>query len=186
MAARKSTAEWQRIQIEYCAGEDSIREIADRHEVSDTAVRKRAKAEKWTRKVRTANRRELVPSPPPPPPIDPEAPIDPVTIANGGRGLVYRMLDELDVSTSRRGELEDMIVAATEGDEEDTRRDAMMRALSLGNRANTLKTLASAFKLLNEASAPQGKKAQQQQKAEGIAARFRPIGPPKLAVDNTK
>ena len=61
MAARKSTADWSRIELEYLAGDDSIREIADRHEISDTAIRKRAKAEKWVReprKVRTANRCE--------------------------------------------------------------------------------------------------------------------------------
>ncbi|WP_419827672.1 hypothetical protein [Sphingomonas sp.] len=103
-------------------------------------------------------------------------------IANGGRGLVDRMLDELDVTTSRRGELEDMIVAATDDDEDDARRDAMMRAVSLPGRANTLKTLALALKTLNEAAAPQGKKAAEQAEADEMAARFRPLGPPRLGV----
>ncbi|WP_404711497.1 hypothetical protein [Sphingomonas sp. MMS24-J13] len=182
MAKPKTTAEWQRIEIEYCGGEDSIREIADRHEISDTAIRKRAKAEGWTRPVRTANRRELDRSPPPPAPSDPEKPLDAAEIAEGGRALVARMLDELDVTTSRRGELEDMIVAATEGDEDDDRRDAMARAISLPSRANTLKTIALAFKTLNEAAAPQGKKAQQQDKAKAVANRFAGVGPPKLKV----
>jgi hypothetical protein len=43
MTSRKTPAEWRRIEVEYCSGEDSIREIADRHEVSDTAIRERAK-----------------------------------------------------------------------------------------------------------------------------------------------
>jgi hypothetical protein len=92
------------------------------------------------------------------------------------------MLDELDVVTSRRGELEDMIVAATEGDEEDGRRDAMLRALSLPSRAGTMKTLALALKTLNEASAPQGKKAAQQERANAVggASRFAALGPPRL------
>jgi len=180
MAARKTTADWQRIEIEYCGGEDSIREIADRHDISDTAIRKRAKAEGWSRQVRTPNRRELVRQPAAPAPIDPAEPVEPSAIADEGRGLVFRMLEELDVTTSRRGELEEMIVAATEGDEDDARRDAMERAISLPQRAATLQKLALSLKGFNEAAAPQGKKAQQQDAADAVASRFRPIGPPKL------
>lgn len=90
------------------------------------------------------------------------------------------MLSELDVVTSRRGELEDMIEAATEDDDDGQRRTAMERAISLPSRANVMKTLAQALKTLNEAAAPQGKKAAQQQKAEEVASRFRPLGPPSL------
>lgn len=92
------------------------------------------------------------------------------------------MLDELDVTTSKRGELEDLIIDATDGDDDDAKRDAMMRVLSLPSRANTLKTLALALKTINEASAPQGKKAAQQQKAKevGGASRFAALGPPTL------
>ena len=54
----------------------------------------------------------------------------------------------------------------------------MFKAVSLGGRASTLKELATAFKTLNEASAPQGKKAAAQGKADAIGARFRPLGPP--------
>ena len=180
MATRNTTIDWARIEAEYFAGEDSIREIADRHEISDTAIRKRAKAGQWEREVRTANRREPDRQPPPPAPRDPETPLDAGAIADGGRNLVARMLDELDITTSRRGELEDMIIAATDGDDEDARRDGMMRAISLPSRANTMKTLALALKTLNEAAAPQGKKAAQQEKANEIANRFRGVGPPTL------
>ncbi|WP_380925457.1 hypothetical protein [Sphingomonas leidyi] len=180
MAKRTSSIDWPRIELEYLAGEDSIREIADRHEISDTAIRKRAKAEGWSRPVRTANRREPERSPPPPPRIDPEAPRDHAAIADDGRGLVGRMLDELDTLTSRRGELEDIIIEATDGDDDDAKRDAMMKALSLPSRANTMKTLALALKTLNEASAPQGKKAAAQEKAQEVGRRFAPIGPPSL------
>jgi hypothetical protein len=58
----------------------------------------------------------------------------------------------------------------------------MMRAVSLTNRSGTLKTLALAFKTLNEASAPQGKKAAQQEKANAVGGgpRFSAMGPPTL------
>ena len=42
------------------------------------------------------------------------------------------MLDELDTVTSRMGELEEMIEEETDGDRDGGRRDAMMKALSLG------------------------------------------------------
>ncbi len=105
-----------------------------------------------------ANLREPDRSPPPPPATDPEAPVEAGKIADGGRGLVWRMLDELDVITSHRGELEDMIVDATDGDYNNARRDAMMREVGLNNRANTIKTLALALKTLNKASVPAGRK----------------------------
>lgn len=184
MATRKKPGEWQRIEHEYCAGEDSIREIADRHEISDKSIRNRAKAEGWVRKVRTAEKRGLNRQPPAPPPVDPEKPIEAAEIADGGRGLVSRMLDELDTITSRRGELEDMIEAATRNDEDDDRRIAMERAVSLPSRANTMKTLALALKTLNEASAPQGKKAAAQERANQVGARLRGVGPPTLKAVN--
>lgn len=182
MAKRNSTINWTAIEREYLAGDCSIREIADRYEVSDTAVRKKAKAEGWVRKVRSANLGEPERQPAPPPPSDPDQRREPAAIADDGRSLVGRLLDELDAATSRRGELEDMIIAATEDDQDDSRRNAMMKAISLPSRANTMKTLALALKTLNEASAPQGKKAAAQEKANAIGgkSRFAALGPPTL------
>lgn len=184
MARRMNIIDWPRIELEYLAGEDSIREIADRHEISDAAIRKRAKKEGWVREVRTPLRREPERAPPPPPRTDPEKEIDAGEVADDGRALAARMLDELDIVTSRRGELEDIIIAATDDDDDDSRRDAMMKALSLPSRANTLKTIALALKTLNEASTPQGKKAAQQEKANqvGGGGRFAGLGPPKLKI----
>lgn len=184
MAKRTTTIDWPRIQIEYCANEDSIREIADRHEISDTAIRKRAKVEKWERVVRTPNRCEPMRSPPPPPRSDPADPVTTASVAEDGRALVARMFDELDTITSQRGELEDLIIAATDGDDEDARRDAMMKAVSLPVRAKAAQTLALALKTLNESSAPQGKKAAAQDRANEVGRRFAPIGPPTIKALN--
>ncbi len=180
MATRKTSSDWDRIELEYLSGEVSIREIADRHEISDTAIRKRAKAEGWVRAVRRAQPArtcELSPR-------EPRAPHEPApdasVIAERGRGLVARMMDELDATTTHLGELEEMIEEITAGDRGAARRDGMMAAISLTGRAKTLKELATAFKTINEASAPQGKKAAQQEKADQIANRFRGVGPPTL------
>lgn len=180
MAARKSQPVWDRIEQEYRAGEVSIRETADRHEVSEAAIRKRAKKEGWTRpetKVRTVRT---------PMPTLRERPAEPVptpdaaAIAERGRGLVARMLDELDAVTTHEGELEELIEEETEGDRSGKRRDGMLAAISLPGRAKTLKELATAFKTINDAAAPAGKKAAAQEAADEINNRFRGVGPPKL------
>jgi len=180
MATRKTASEWDRIELEYLAGEASIREIADRHEISEGAIRKRAKAEKWVRAVRKPQKVRTTA------PAAREAPAEPVpvpdaaVIAERGRGLVNRMLDELDATTTHAGELEELIELETEDDRDGRQRDGMLGAISLGGRAKTLKELATAFKTLNEAAAPQGKKAAQQDRADAVASRFRGVGPPTL------
>ncbi|AFC85906.1 hypothetical protein [Frateuria aurantia] len=52
MAGNKSTkpaTDWERIEADYRAGVLSIREIAGNHGITDTAIRKRAKAHGWER-----------------------------------------------------------------------------------------------------------------------------------------
>jgi hypothetical protein len=60
----KPPVDWEAIEREYRAGQLSLREIARQFDVSDTAIRKRAKADSWTRpladKVREAVREKLV------------------------------------------------------------------------------------------------------------------------------
>jgi len=180
MATRKTTFDWDRIELEYLAGEASVREIADRHEISEGAIRKRAKAEKWVRSVRTPRTVRTEPVAVAASPVEPVPVPDAAIIAERGRGLVARMLDELDATTTHQGRLEEMIEDETSGDREARRRDGMLAAISLTGRAKTLKELATAFKTINEASAPQGKKAGQQEKADQIANRFRGVGPPTL------
>ncbi len=106
MATRKSTFDWTRIEFEYLAGEDSIREIADRHAISEGAIRKRAKAEKWVRVVRRVRKVRTSTPPQPSPPVERERePVpDAAAIAERGRGLVSRMLDELEATTTHVGD----------------------------------------------------------------------------------
>lgn len=184
MATRKTESEWDRIELEYLAGDISVREIADRFSISEGAIRKRAKAQGWVRAVRrpqSAYQRGAVAQRPPAEPMEAGA------IAERGRQLVGRMLDELDATTSLVGELEGLIEAETADDRDARRRDGMLGAISLGARAKTLKELAAALKTVNEASAPAGKKAAAQEKAKAVGggSRFAPIGPPKLAVVKT-
>lgn len=188
MSAKNSAPDWPAIKSDYLRGTESLREIGENHSVSDTAIRKRAKAEGWpprAKQVRKAANCEPAVRTAPADPEEAKKRAEPGAIADAGRGLVRRMLDELDVVTTHVGELEEMIEVETADDRNSKRRDAMLGAISLGGRAKTLKELATAFKTINEASAPaQGKKAQQQDAARDVAAsaRFRPVGKPALAI----
>lgn len=64
MTEPRAPIDWEAVEREYRAGVVSVREIARKFEVSDTAIHKRAKAEGWERalasKVREAVREKLV------------------------------------------------------------------------------------------------------------------------------
>jgi transposase len=184
MAARKTEAEWDRIELEYLAGETSVREIADRFCISEGAIRKRAKAQGWMRAVRRPQSAYLRAPIAERAPRAPAEPVEAAQIAERGRQLVARMLDELDATTTHQGELEELIEAATEDDRDSRRRDGMLGAISLAGRAKTLKELATALKTVNEAGAPAGKKAAAQDRAREVAggSRFRAVGTPALSV----
>ncbi|MCW2286232.1 hypothetical protein M2323_004029 [Rhodoblastus acidophilus] len=64
MADDRKSVDWEAIEREFRAGQLSIRAIASKFGVTDTAIRKRAKAHDWTRaladKVRETVREKLV------------------------------------------------------------------------------------------------------------------------------
>jgi hypothetical protein len=152
--------DWEKIEAEYRAGQFSVSEIARQNGVSHTAINKRAKRDGWERdlapKVRqrvsarlvsegvsAATARETIE-------LAAERDVQIVrehrAVIGRGRNLTLRMLDELDASTTKIGDLEALIEADTEGDESARRRDGMMKAISLPSRAGTLKDLSMAAK----------------------------------------
>lgn len=64
MAAKKKTTDWERIERDFRSGVRSVKEIARQNGISDTAIRKRAKRDGWTRDltrdVRAATQSKLV------------------------------------------------------------------------------------------------------------------------------
>lgn len=48
-ASRKAAPDWERIELDYRAGIKTLRQIAGEHELSEGAIRKRAKRDDWTR-----------------------------------------------------------------------------------------------------------------------------------------
>lgn len=60
----KRVIDWEKIEAEYRAGQLSVREISRNHGITETAIRKHAKAERWSRdlsdKVRRAAKEAMV------------------------------------------------------------------------------------------------------------------------------
>lgn len=161
--------DWEAIEREYRAGQLSVSEIGRQHGVSHTAINKRAKKEAWPRDLAARVRQE----------VSSRLVSDEVSEANAheaidvaarrgvevvrshrrdigrGRDVLARLIEELDMVTAHRAEIEDEIEAFVEieaGDSDaakaraEKRRAAMHRAVSLSSRAGAMMSLSSAMK----------------------------------------
>lgn len=168
MVRRLSEEDWAEIEAAYCANKISVRELARRHDLSDTAIRKHAKEEHWPRRdhkalaVIDARSRVRVIHELKPPPI--------ITQGSRGKSLerTRRTLEllqaELDAEGVNVGWLEEAIYDYTENDKSPRRYQAMMKAVSLPVRILAAKNLALAMKTLKDSSP--GKKQQAQDDAD--------------------
>ncbi|GGA50915.1 hypothetical protein GCM10011385_00190 [Nitratireductor aestuarii] len=177
MSKSDKPIDWKGIESDYAAGRMSVREIARWYGLSEAAIRKKAKQAGWVRSANPGHieRSAIVK-------VDiPPLPNDPHDLVGKARALAGRMMEELDTMTSRQDELEAIIF---EEESDPRRRQALMKVISLSERAKTLKDISATLKTVNEASAPEGKKAQRQANAEQIAqqGRFQPRSGPRLAV----
>jgi len=166
MSERK-IVDWEAIEREYRAGQLSVREIARTSGVTETAIRKHAKADGWTRalaeKVREAVREKLVrsdgsqsgsQSPRDAEIIDMAAArgVEVVrqhraTLSSAHR-IVAELLDELRSETDNKDEIEEDIRVATADDKTSGRRNAMLKAISLPTRAGTALALGQTLRAL--------------------------------------
>ncbi|MBN8292830.1 hypothetical protein JI664_12720 [Rhodobacter sp. NTK016B] len=185
MTEKKTPIDWKAIRNDWEKSDWSIKRIAEWYQVSDTAIRKRAKAENWPSRPKSATAKVRANRAAGSEPVKMAGvdATDPDQIVGRGHNLIFRLLDELDAATTHQGELADLI----EANEEDPRRKAaMLKAIDLPGRANVVKALATAFKTWNENKAPDGKKAKRQAAAEEVASggKFAPRSGPRLAVNN--
>ncbi|MER5171599.1 hypothetical protein [Thioclava kandeliae] len=177
MTDKKKLIDWDGIRRDWEKEDWSIRRLADWYSVSESSIRKKAKQDDWpereavnAKKVRTEMevRTETL--------AEMET-LDPDDIVGRGKNLIFRLLGELDATTTHGTQLAEMI----EAEENDPRRRAaMLKAIDLPNRANVVKALATAFKTWGESAAPEGKKAQRQKNAESVmqTGRFAPRSRP--------
>lgn len=169
-------ADLDAIEKDWKAGEMSNIAIGARHGCGEAYVRKMAKKLNWQRGA------ALTPPPPPPPPKEYLRRDAPATADMDDRALsqdlIRRMLDELDTVTAHVGELEDMIENETANDRDGRRRAAMMKAVSLPVRANTLKMLLQAQAEASE-DGKKGKKEKQLEAAKAAGGgKFKASAPP--------
>ena len=151
----------------------SIRDISRQHGVSDTAVRKRAKKEGWTRPdgAQTAREPRREPEREPPRPqyeaaakVVSDTPISDLT--KRGRNLILALMDELEFLNGNHQTLAALVEDYVNGEKDATVRNKLMRCLDHDTRAKSANQLATALAKLNDA-AP-GKK--EQAKADAEAA----------------
>lgn len=177
MTKRDKPIDWPGIEADFRAGTMSVREIGRWYGVTDAAIRKKAKQQGWVREQQPGHiEREPV--------VRATAPAkEPADLADKARGLAGRMMDELDAVTSLHGELEDMICSE---ESDPRRRQSLLKAISLGERAKTLKDVSTTLKTLNEAAAPSGKRAARQDRADKASSggKFGVRSAPRLAVNN--
>jgi len=160
--------DWEAIERAFRAGALSIRTIAERNGVSDTAIRKKAKAAGWKRdlseQVRKEVRNKLVrgevredqcANPERDAEIIEEAAEEGATVVRSHRrdirkatNLANLLMDDLLSTISKRDEIEDAIEAETADDTNGMRRATMLSAVALPSNAKTLFQLSSAMKNL--------------------------------------
>ena len=160
--------DWEAIERAYRAGALSIRTIAERNGISDTAIRKRAKASGWNRdlseQVRKEVRNKLVrgevrdeqcANPEHDAEIIEEAAEEGATVVRSHRrdirkatNLANLLMDDLLMTIQKREEIEDAIVDETAEDTNSMRRGSMLAAVGLPSNAKTLFQLSSAMKNL--------------------------------------
>lgn len=167
--AKRPKYDWEKIEREFRAGQLSIREIGAQYGPSDTAIRKRAKAEGWSRdlsdEVRQRTKAKLVRgevrtesggSQFSDEEIAEQAAERAVEVVQlhrrdikAGRETVRTMLDELTSACVNQDVLEEVLQQQL--DEEDAspqRRLAVERMMSLQGRAQTAQSLTNSLKTL--------------------------------------
>ena len=157
--------DWEAIEAEYRSGVASVREIGRKHDISDAAIRKRAKASSWTRdlteqvqervrsklvraEVRNAHARtdeEIAEA-------AAETAVQVVQIhrrdVRHGRTICAALFAELQDTSDNREIIAECIDSETQDDLSPTRRNQMMKAISLPTRARAMLDLSAAMKNL--------------------------------------
>lgn len=161
---RGKSIDWEKVEAQYRAGVLSIRSIATRHDVSDKAIRNKAKEMGWERdlhaKVQQKVRTEMVRSEVR---TDAEmrterdivdmAATQTVAILRDERShiarlmrLAVRLMDEFESALSNKEDIAEAIEEETDKDKGPARRNAMLKAISLHQNSITLGNIGSALR----------------------------------------
>lgn len=178
---KKPAINWDVIGRAFCEGKLTNTAIAAAHGITEGAIRRQAKRNGWKRGEPFPEKVLAFASKPPAPEIAEGT--EPAELLEQ---LAARMLDELNSTTLAIGEMEDLIYNETHADRDGRRRAALLQAISLPNRAQTLARLTKALTDAKAAKAPaaKGKKETKADAAERVAAggKFSPGRAPTLSV----
>jgi hypothetical protein len=167
--AKKARTDWEAIEADYRAGVLSIREIAKLHDVSDTAIRKKAKADDWQRdltaKVAEKVRAELVRTEVRTPYARGEVRTEREIVDSAaatvvqvvrehrrdiaaGRAIIAMLCSQLVDVAGQRDAFEEVIEIECAEDRSGERRAKLQRAVSIPVHAATVRDLSAAMKNL--------------------------------------
>ena len=173
------------IEMDYRLGTMTNVDIGKKNSVSEAYVRKVAKKYSWVK----GESRNIKPPLPEAYKEDMMKPLSETIDAMESEKLTFmlinlaeRMLEVLHQVTTYQGELEALILAETADDRDGRRRSAMLKAISLPIRANTLKTISQILthaKGITSSNAQLvGKKERNAEKAKvAISGKFAPSQP---------
>ncbi|MFP2872619.1 terminase [Acetobacter tropicalis] len=193
--ARKSSIDWAAVEADFRAGAQSNRQLSEKYGVAESSIRKRIKAEGWVRtnasKVRTKPQSAHQPAR-----TRPAAPAKQDSIPQESAdhhlndrisALASRLVGELEDATAYLGEIADAIEEETAEDRSDRRKQAMLKAISTRDRAETLRTLKQIQMMEAGKAGKKGVKEERKEAAEKAAkGRFARMASPKLVVNNGK
>lgn len=175
---RKDDLDWEEIQRLYRTGQLTVAEISRRHGCAKSTIVRMAKREGWERdlskNVRTATRSQLIESRVRKEVkaaqqgkgeelVGEERDAIAIKVAAAsnvqilekhirtigqGRGLVDKLMVELQMSTDNRDLIKELIDSETEEDRNDRRKEIILKACGIKQRAATLRDLASAASTL--------------------------------------
>ncbi|ASL41267.1 MULTISPECIES: terminase [Acetobacter] len=196
---KKTDTDWHAIEADFRAGALSNRQIAKKHGVAESTLRKRIASGGWVRtsaqKVRKNTKTAHQPAHNPQ--RNPALPREKLP-STGRRSaanvdermdeMVSRLLGELEDTTSHLGEISKAIELETADDTGSRRRDAMLKAITIKERTESLHKLRQTHMMgVTGSGKKKGVKEERREAAEKAASgKFSRMSSPKLVVNNGK
>lgn len=159
--AEKAT-DWEAVHAEYRSGQLSNVLLGKKYGVSEGAIRKRAKADGWQKDlagaVRERVREKLVREEVRTPNVRDEVIVETAATTGAevvrrhrkdiakGHGLASMLFEQLEYAAINRDDLENLVEEETKDDENNHRRNRMLKALSLPTHAAVLRDLSACLK----------------------------------------
>ncbi|WKC16737.1 terminase [Acetobacter pasteurianus] len=194
---KKTDTDWHAIEADFRAGALSNRQIAKKHGVAESTLRKhiasggwvRTSAQKVRKNTKTAHQPAHNPQRNPAPPREKPPSTGRRSAASVDERMdemVSRLLGELEDTTSHLGEISEAIELETADDTGSRRRDAMLKAITIKERTETLHKLKQT-RMMGDATVGKKKGVKEQRKdaaQRAMGGKFKPMQPPKLVVNN--